>query len=187
MKSVKEKQTNTFDDLKDDFDYENKMEAPRLKKVVISSGIGSITDKEKIEIVQDRLAKITGQKPVACSAKKSVGSFDIRTGDVIGYKVTLRGQRMYSFIDRLINIALPRTKDFRGLARRSVDEMGNYTLGIEEHTAFPETSDEELKNVFGFSVTVVTTAESEEEAIAFLEHLGFPFQKEEEKEEAEAA
>lgn len=178
MKSVKEKQKETFSALKEEFEYENPMEAPRLKKVVINTGIGSVRDKDKIQLIQDRLAEITGQKPVPCRAKKSIASFDVREGDVTGYKVTLRGERMYAFLDKLIHVALPRTKDFRGLSLESTDEMGNYTVGITQHTVFPETSDEELKNVFGFSVTVVTSAQSEKEAREFLRHIGFPFQKE---------
>jgi large subunit ribosomal protein L5 len=157
--------------------YKNPMQTPRIMKVVISAGVGSFKDKNKFKVVEDRLARITGQKAAPRGAKVSIATFKSRTGDVVGYQVTLRGQRMYDFLDRLINIALPRTKDFRGIPSTSADEMGNYTLGIKEHTIFPEASDEELKDVFGLAVTVVTTAKSKEEVIAFLTHLGFPFKK----------
>ena len=178
METTKAKEKNMFAKLKDAFGYTNVLESPRLEKIVISSGIGSEKDKNKIALIADRLARITGQKPSPRPAKKSVASFKIRQGDVVGYQVTLRGARMYSFLDKLIHVALPRTKDFRGLSRDAVDEMGNYTLGIREHTIFPETSDEELRDVFGFAITLVTTAKTKEEAIAFLEEIGLPLKKE---------
>lgn len=177
IESVKKKTNKVFDNLKADFDFKNKLEAPRIEKVIISTGVGSIKDKQKLEIIPDRLSKITGQKPAPRQAKKSVASFKIRQGDVVGYQVTLRGNRMYDFLDRLINIALPRTKDFRGLKRTAIDEMGNFTIGIKEHTIFPETSDEELKNVFGLSVTIVTSAKNPKETLSLLESLGFPLKK----------
>ncbi|MEK7194518.1 MAG: 50S ribosomal protein L5 [Patescibacteria group bacterium] len=161
--------------------YKNAMQSPRIQKVVVSVGVGSYKDKNKMKIVEDRLLKITGQKAAPRGAKVAVANFKSRQGDIIGYQVTLRGARMYDFLERLIHIALPRTKDFRGISREAVDEMGNYTLGIKEHTIFPETSDEELKDVFGLAVTVVTTAKSKSEAQAFLEYLGFPLKKVEEK------
>ena len=157
--------------------YKNPMQIPRITKAVISTGVGSFKDKAKFKVVEDRLARITGQKPAPRGAKISIASFKSRTGDTVGYQVTLRGKRMFDFLDRLVHIALPRTKDFRGLSPDAVDEMGNYTLGIKEHTIFPETSDEELKDVFGLAVTIVTTAKSKEEAIALLTHLGFPLKK----------
>ena len=157
--------------------YKNRMQAPRISKVVISVGVGSFKDKNKFKIVEDRLARITGQKAAPRGAKVSIATFKSREGDVVGYQVTLRGSRMHDFIDRLINIALPRTKDFRGIPLTAADEMGNYTLGIKEHTIFPETTDEELKDVFGMAITIVTTAKGKDEVIAFLTHLGFPFKK----------
>ncbi|MEK7227601.1 MAG: 50S ribosomal protein L5 [Patescibacteria group bacterium] len=157
--------------------YKNPMQAPRILKVVVSAGVGSFKDKNKFKVVEDRLARITGQKAAPRGAKVSIATFKSRQGDVVGYQITLRGQRMYDFLGRLINIALPRTKDFRGISPTAADEMGNYTLGIKEHTIFPETSDEELKDVFGLAVTIVTTAKSKEEAVNFLTHLGFPFKK----------
>lgn len=158
--------------------YENAMQRPRVSKVVISTGVGSFKDKGKFKIVEDRLARITGQKAAPRVAKVSVAGFKSRQGDVVGYQVTLRGERMFDFLNRLIHIALPRTKDFRGISLGSADEMGNYTLGIKEHTIFPETSDEELKDVFGLSVVIVTTAKSKTEALSLLTHLGFPFKQE---------
>ena len=157
--------------------YKNAMQSPRLLKVAVSSGVGSFKDKNKLKIVEDRLARITGQKASPRPAKVSVATFKTRQGDIVGYQVTLRGTRMYDFLDRLIHIALPRTKDFRGIPTTAADEMGNYTLGIKEHTIFPETSDEELKDVFGMAITIVTTAKSKAEVISFLTHLGFPFKK----------
>ncbi|OHA92244.1 MAG: 50S ribosomal protein L5 [Candidatus Zambryskibacteria bacterium RIFCSPLOWO2_02_FULL_51_21] len=157
--------------------YKNPMQAPRLMKVVVSAGVGSFKDKNKFKIVEDRLARITGQKAAPRGAKVSIATFKSREGDVVGYQATLRGKRMHDFLEKLIHIALPRTKDFRGIPLSGADEMGNYTLGVKEHTIFPETSDEELKDVFGFAVTIVTTAKSKDEVIKFMTHLGFPFKK----------
>ena len=157
--------------------YKNIMQTPKVMKIVISSGVGSYKDKNKFKIVEDRLAKITGQKAAPRGAKVSIANFKSREGDVVGYQVTLRGKRMHDFLERLIHIALPRTKDFRGISTTGADEMGNYTLGIKEHSIFPETADEELKDVFGLAITIVTTAKSKEEVLKLLTHLGFPFKK----------
>lgn len=161
------------------FGYKNKLAAPRLTKIVVSAGTGSGVkkDRERNNTVADRLAKITGQKPSIRSAKQSVASFKIRQGDQIGLAVTLRGARMLHFLDKLIHVAFPRTKDFRGIDRKAVDSIGNITIGIKEHTIFPETSDEDLRDVFGLAVTIVSTAKNREEAIAFFEHIGIPFKK----------
>ncbi len=175
MISVREKNKTAFQSLKEKFGYKNPMQAPSLEKIAISAGTGSFKDKKKLEIVVDRLTKITGQKPVVKGAKVSIATFKVRQGDPVGYQVTLHGARMYDFLDRLLNIALPRTKDFRGIPFSAIDAMGNYTFGIREHIIFPETADEDLRDVFGFAVTVVTTAKNKEEARAFFEHLGFPF------------
>ena len=175
---IKDKQKNIFDTLKDAFNYKNTMQTPKIEKVVVSAGVGSIKDKGKIKVIQDRLSKITGQKEAARAAKKSIATFKSRQGDVIGYQVTLRGERMNNFLDRLINIAIPRIRDFRGLNMKAIDKMGNFTIGIKEHTVFPETADEDLKDVFGFSITIVTTAKDKEEAKEYLKNLGFPFKKE---------
>ena len=180
MRSIKEKEKKAFDALKDRLGYTNPLAAPRIKKVVVGTGTGKISgaDKKKNDFVADRLAKITGQKPASRGARRSVASFKIRQGDPIGFSVTLRGKRMYDFLDRLIDIAVHRTRDFRGFDKKSVDAMGNLTLGIREHNVFPETADEELKDVFGLAVTIVTSAKSCDEAIAFFETLGVPFKKE---------
>jgi len=175
--SIKEKQAKAFDSMKADFGYKNKMQALKITKVVVSAGTGSVKDKNKKTLIGDRLTKITGQKPAQRGAKKSIANFKLRQGEVVGYQITLRGQRMNDFLDRLLNIALPRTRDFRGIKSTSIDEMGNYSLGIKEHTIFPETSDEELKDVFGFNVTIVTTGKSPKETLAFLTALEFPFKK----------
>ncbi len=182
IKTIKEKNDAAFKSLSETKGYKNPMQAPRLVKVVVSSGVGSFKDKKKIDLVADRLAKITGQKPVKKGAKISIAAFKVREGDPVGFQVTLRGKRMYDFLDKLINIALPRTKDFRGISAKAIDGMGNYTLGIREHAIFPETTDEELKDIFGMAITVVTTAKSKEEARAFFDHLGFPFKKGDENE-----
>ncbi|MCK5059591.1 MAG: 50S ribosomal protein L5 [Candidatus Pacebacteria bacterium] len=181
MQMFKEKTEHTFEALKERFSYRNKMQSPRLLKVVINVGIGSIKDPKKKEVIQNRLIRITGQKPLERGAKKSIASFKTRQGDKVAYQVTLRGKRMHDFLDRLVHIAFPRTKDFRGIATSGIDEMGNYTLGIREHIIFPEASDEEIKDVFGLAVTIVTTAKTREEARAFFEYLGFPFRKEDKK------
>lgn len=181
MQTVKEKTAKSFDSLKEKYGYENTMQAPKLVKVVISVGTGSFKDKNKNKIVLDRLRKITGQEPAVRGAKQSIAAFKVRQNDPVGYQVTLRGRRMYDFIDRLLNIALPRMKDFRGIPTTGIDEMGNYSLGVKEHVIFPETADEDIKDLFGLSITVVTTAKNRDEARGFFEHLGFPFKKEEEK------
>ena len=177
-KLLKEQQKTTFDTLKGSFSWKNAMQAPKIEKVVISIGIGKMTkEKGKVELVADRIAKITGQKPAYRGAKKAIASYKTRVGDKIGYQVTLRGKRAEDFTNRLIHVALPRTKDFKGITLSALDEMGNYTLGIKEHTVFPETADEDIKDVFGMAVTVVTTAKNKKEAHAYLSHLGFPFKK----------
>lgn len=177
MKTMKEKLNTAFDALKGGLGYVNVMQVPRIEKVIVSTGIGKISDKQKVKLIEDRLAKITGQKASPRPAKKSIASFKLREGDIIGYQVTLRGERMRSFLDKLIHIALPQTRDFRGLKVDSIDEMGNISLGIKEHTIFPETADEEIKDVFGLSITIVTTAKTRAEAEALLRHIGLPLQK----------
>ncbi len=180
MISLKEKQNKAYDALKEKLSIKNRMQTPKVVKVVVGSGTGSFKDKNKNKIVDDRLTKITGQKAILKAAKKSIASFKVREGDPVGYQVTLRGPRMFDFLNKLVYIALPRTKDFRGLSSNGIDEMGNFTLGIKENTIFPESSDEELKDVFGLGVTIVTTAKDKNSAKAFLEYLGFPFKKGEE-------
>jgi large subunit ribosomal protein L5 len=177
MMLTKEKTKNSYNELKGALSLKNAMQAPKIEKVIISSGVGSLSDKNKIKIVEDRLAKITGQKPIKRGAKQSIATFKSREGDIVGIQVSLRGEKMWSFLDRLLNIALPRTKDFRGLPETAIDNMGNMTLGIKEHTVFPETADEDLKDVFGFAITIVTNLDSREKAEAFFRSIGFPFRK----------
>lgn len=177
MKSLKEKTKESFKALKEPLKLKNVMQTPRIEKVVINAGVGSFSDKKKIDLAEDRLSKITGQKPVRKGAKQSVAAFKVREGDPVGLSVTLRGEKMWSFLERLVNIALPRTKDFRGIPVKAADQMGNYTLGLREHTVFPETTDEELKDVFGFSITIVTNLHNKKDLLTFLHEVGFPFVK----------
>ncbi len=179
MKSLKEKQAKVFESLKGELGLKNPMETPRIEKIVVNVGTGSRMKKDRFanDFIAEQLAKITGQQPTAKAAKASIAGFKIRTGDKVGQAVTLRGEKMHSFFDKLVNIALPRTKDFRGIDTKSVDEMGNLTLGIKEHTIFPETGDEELHKIFGLSVTIVTSAEDKQTAEKYLRFLGVPFKK----------
>ena len=180
--TVKEKEKEAFEKMKSAYTYKNIMAAPKLKKIVLNVGTGTMVkkDKNKNDAILDRLAKIAGQKGALRGAKKSISSFKVRQGDPIGVVLTLRGKRMYSFLEKLINVALPRTKDFRGVSKKGVDDIGNFTMGIKEHTIFPETADEDLKDVFGMSITLVSSAKTKKEGTAFFELLGIPFKKEEE-------
>ncbi|MBU6310666.1 50S ribosomal protein L5 [Patescibacteria group bacterium] len=175
--STRSQNAASYKALKDAFGYTNAMQAPKLMKVVVSTGTGKIKDKKKVELIQDRLARITGQKTAARGAKKSIASFKVRQGDVVGYQVTLRGARMFDFLDKLVHIALPRSRDFRGISPKVIDAMGNMTIGLKEHTIFPEASDENLSDVFGLSITLVSTARTKKEAEAFYRHLGVPLQE----------
>ena len=174
MSITKQRQQTAYQALAEKFGYTSPMQGPRVSKVIVSSGVGKKRDKKQLELIEDRLAKITGQKPATRGAKVSIAAFKVREGDTVGLQITLRGARMFDFLDKLIHIALPRTRDFRGLSPKAIDDMGNLTIGIKENTIFPETSDEDLKDVFGFAVTIVTTAKSKSEAEAFFRHLGLP-------------
>lgn len=155
----------------------NILAMPRLVKITVNTGVGRIRDaKPREEIVRD-FALIVGQKPVPTVAKKAIASFKTREGMVIGYKATLRGRRMRDFFDRLIHIALPRTRDFRGIKEEALDERGNLTIGISEHIVFPEVDTEHSFTPFGFEISMTTTAKTREEALAFFRSLGVPFQK----------
>ncbi len=178
MTTTREKIAGSLEALKAEFGYTNVMQAPKVVKIVISTGVGKISDKQQRALIEDRLARITGQKAAARGAKKSIATFKVREGDVVGYQVTLHGAHMHDFLEKLIHIVLPRTRDFRGLSASAIDEMGNITIGIKEHTIFPECSDEELRNVFGLAITIVTTAKSKKEAEAFLRHIGLPLKSE---------
>lgn len=180
MELLQDKQKNTFSALKNDFGWTNVNETPAIEKVVVSVGVGKMLksgNKDKTELVAKRLQAITGQKAATRGAKKSIATYKTREGDLVGYQVTLRGTRMHDFLNRLLNVALPRTKDFKGVSKSGIDEMGNYSLGIKEHTIFPETADEDIKDVFGMAVTIVTSAKDKKTAEAYLRHLGFPFSK----------
>ena len=170
-------QSHTFDALKGELGYTNVMQAPKVTKIIISTGVGSTKDKKRLELILGRLRKITGQEPAQRGAKKSIATFKIRTGDTAGYQVTLRGKRCASFLSKLVNIVLPRVKDFRGITPKSIDDMGNITIGFKEHTVFPETADEESKDIFGLAITITTTAKNKKEAEVFFRHLGLPLQK----------
>ena len=178
MSITKQRQQSAYLALAKDFGYTSPMQSPRIMKVIVSSGVGKKRDKKQLEIIENRLARITGQKPSARPAKISIASFKVREGDTVGLQVTLRGTRMFDFLDKIIHNTLPRTRDFRGISPKAIDDMGNITIGIREHTIFPETSDEDLKDVFGFAVTIVTTAKSRAEAEAFFRHLGMPLRSE---------
>ena len=158
------------------FGYKNVMEVPRIEKIVLNMGVGEATqDKKKVEAAVTEMALIAGQKPVVCKAKKSVAQFKLREGMPIGCKVTLRRNRMYEFLDRLITIALPRVKDFRGLNSKSFDGRGNYAMGIKEQLIFPEINYDRIEKIRGMDVIITTTAKTDEEARALLALFGFPF------------
>jgi large subunit ribosomal protein L5 len=170
-------QKKTFEALRGDMGYTNVMQVPRVQKVVVSTGVGSLKDKKKTDLIMDRLTRITGQHPAPRPARKSIATFKIREGDIAGYQVTLRGARGQAFLDKLIHVVLPRVKDFRGIRHESIDEMGNITVGIREHTVFPETADEDMRDVFGLAVTITTSAKNKKEAESYLRHLGFPLRQ----------
>ena len=167
------------------FGYENVMEVPRLVKISVNKGVGDATENAKlIDNAVEELRKITGQHPVVRKARKSVSNFKLRQGMPVGVSVTLRDARMWEFMDRLITLALPRVRDFRGLPDRSFDGRGNYTLGVKEQIIFPEISVDEIDSISGLDVTFVTTADTDEEAYALLKELGMPFVRREEAQPA---
>ncbi|HYD73262.1 MAG TPA: 50S ribosomal protein L5 [Candidatus Binatia bacterium] len=162
--------------LKDQFKYTNDMQIPRLEKIVINMGVGEATqDGKKLTSAIEALTAISGQKPVATKAKKSIAAFKLREGMSVGAKVTLRKDQMYEFLDRLVTIALPRVKDFRGLNGRSFDGRGNYAMGIKEHIVFPEINYDQIDQIWGMDIVVCTTARNDEEAKALLKEFDFPF------------
>src|SRR3989344_6170810 len=178
---IKEKNKDSFKALKEKLHLKNPMQTPKLVKVVVSVGTGKVTDKKRKEFIAERLSRIVGQKVAMRAAKKYISTFKVRQGDNIGFQATLRGDRMINFLEKFIHIALPRTKDFRGIKPSAIDAMGNITIGVKEHTIFPETADEDIKDVFSFAVTVVTTSKKKEDTKEFLAYLGFPFSKAEVK------
>jgi large subunit ribosomal protein L5 len=165
-----------------ELEVKNVSALPKLEKVIINAGLGkSIQDSSYVDTAVDVLAKISGQSPVKTLARKSISNFKVREGMVVGAKVTLRGEQMYAFIDKLVNVALPRVRDFRGLSRKSFDGQGNYSIGFKEHIVFPEISSDDVEQIVGLEVNVVTSAESNEHGMKLLEHLGFPFEKTDQK------
>ncbi|AGA76538.1 50S ribosomal protein L5 [Echinicola vietnamensis] len=163
-------------ELKEKFQYKTVMQVPKLVKIVINKGIGAaVADKKLVDQGVEELSLITGQRAVATKAKKSVSNFKLRDGMPIGAKVTLRGNRMYEFLDRLTTVALPRVRDFKGISDKGFDGRGNYTLGVEEQIIFPEISIERVNRISGMDVTFVTTAETDEESYALLKAFGMPF------------
>ncbi len=164
------------DKLTEQFGYTNPMQVPKLEKVVLNMGVGeAVQDSKKIKQALEEMALIAGQKPVATKARKSIAGFKLREGMPIGVKVTLRRDRMYEFLDRLVTIALPRVKDFRGLNGRSFDGRGNYAMGVKEHIVFPEINYDQVETMRGLDIIVCTTANTNEEARALLAECGFPF------------
>lgn len=162
--------------LKEKFQYSSVMQVPRLKKISINKGIGAaVSDKKLVDVGIEELTTITGQKAVATIAKKSVSNFKLREGMPIGARVTLRGDRMYEFLDRLITVALPRVRDFKGIKDKGFDGRGNYTLGIQEQIIFPEISIDKINKITGMDITFVTSAETDEESLALLKAFGLPF------------
>ena len=160
------------------YHYASVMQVPHIEKIVINVGVGDATSNAKLlDDSVAELAQITGQKPVITRAKKSIASFKLREGQAIGCKVTLRGERMYEFLDKLISISLPRVRDFRGISKNAFDGRGNYTLGVKEQLIFPEISYEKVTKVRGMDIVVVTTANTDEEAFTLLELIGMPFHK----------
>ena len=164
--------------LKEKFGYKNNMAVPGIEKVVVNVGTGpGLKDPKFNEVVYDTLTRITGQKPVKTKAKKSISNFKIRAGLVVGTMVTLRGKRMNDFVDKLINITLPRVRDFRGLDTKSVDAQGNLNISFKEHVSFPEIKADEVEKIHGLQVTIVTSAKNKEEGLELFKLLGFPFQQ----------
>lgn len=160
-----------------EFHYSNIMAAPVLIKAVVNIGVGRVRDEKTQELIQKSLALIIGQKLAPRPAKVAIAAFKTRKGLVVGYSATLRGKRMYDFLDRLVHVALPRQRDFQGLSEKSFDESGNLTIGVKEHMVFPEMIGEDVRAIFGFEVTIVARSRSRKEAIALFRYLGFPVKK----------
>ncbi|MGB9791408.1 MAG: 50S ribosomal protein L5 [Thermacetogeniaceae bacterium] len=160
------------------FNYKNVMQVPKLEKIVINMGVGeAIQNPKALEAAVNDLAQITGQRPVITKARKSIAAFKVRAGMKIGCKVTLRGQRMYDFFEKLVNVVLPRVRDFRGVSPRSFDGRGNYTLGLREQVIFPEIDYDKIDKIRGMDITIVTTAKTDEEARELLRYMGMPFRE----------
>lgn len=179
MSRLREKyETLTKPELMKAFNYTTVMQVPKIEKIVVNMGIGdAVANPKTLDDAVDELATITGQKPVVTKAKKSIANFKLREGMPIGCKVTLRGERMYYFLDKLVSISLPRVRDFRGISKDAFDGRGNYTLGVKEQLIFPEINFDKVKKVRGMDIVIVTTAQSDEEGRALLTSLGLPFKK----------
>ena len=166
-------------ELMKEFSFKSPMQIPKIEKIIVSAGVGdAITNKKFLDSVVAEIEQITGQKTLRTKARKSIANFKIREGQEIGAKVTLRGNRMYEFLDRLVNVALPRVKDFRGVSSKAFDGRGNYSLGIEEQIIFPEIDYDKIERVRGLNVAIVTTASNDEQARSLLKKFGMPFSKE---------
>ena len=176
---LKEKYTNEVTNkLVEQFNYTSVMEVPKIEKIVINMGVGdAVSNAKNLEKAVDELTLLSGQKPVITKAKKSIAGFRLRDGMPIGCKVTLRGERMYDFLDKLISVSLPRVRDFQGVSNKAFDGRGNYTLGVKEQLIFPEISYDNVDRVRGMDIVIVTTANSDEESHALLKELGMPFRK----------
>lgn len=167
-----------FPDLRKDFSYKSAMQVPKIEKIVVSMGVGeAVTNKKLVDFAADELGLITGQKTIKTKARKSIAAFKLREGMEIGAKVTLRGAKMWEFLDRLINVSLPRVKDFKGINPKAFDGRGNYSLGIEEQIIFPEIDYDKIEKISGLNVAIVTTASTDEEAKSLLAKFGMPFSK----------
>ncbi|WP_163539058.1 50S ribosomal protein L5 [Gracilibacillus sp. YIM 98692] len=179
MNTLKDKYNNEIvSSLVEKFNYDSVMEVPKVEKIVINMGVGDAVQNSKaLDAAIEELTQISGQKPVITKAKKSIAGFRLREGMPIGAKVTLRGERMYDFLQKLIDVSLPRVRDFRGISKKAFDGRGNYTLGVKEQLIFPEINYDQVNKVRGMDVVVVTTADSDEEAAELLTQLGMPFQK----------
>ena len=164
--------------LMEKFNYSSKMQAPKIEKIVLNIGVGdAVSNSKLLDDAVNELTLITGQKPVITKAKKSIAGFKLRAGQAIGCKVTLRGERMYEFLDKLINVSLPRVRDFRGVSNNSFDGRGNYTIGVKEQLIFPEINYDKVLKIRGMDIVIVTSAKNNEEAKALLTELGMPFAK----------
>ena len=169
--------TEVIPALKSEFGYTNAMQVPRLEKIVVNIGLGeALTNAKAVDAAVGDLALITGQRAIVTKAKKSIATFKVREGNPIGAKVTLRGERMWDFLERLTRVALPRIRDFRGVSARAFDGRGNYTLGVKEQIIFPEIQYDQIDQLRGMDITITTTAKNKKEAEAFLRHVGIPFQ-----------
>jgi large subunit ribosomal protein L5 len=179
MNRLKEKFVNEISPaLVSKFNYKSVMQVPKIEKIVINMGVGdAVSNAKALDVAVEELALLSGQKPIVTRAKKSIAGFRLREGMPIGAKVTLRGERMYEFLDKLVSVSLPRVRDFRGVSKKSFDGRGNYTLGVREQLIFPEIDYDKVSKVRGMDIVIVTTANTDEEARELLTQIGMPFQK----------